>query len=148
MIFSKIRVLIVDDDALMRTFVSDKLQRIGIPQVQEAADGKAALVSAIKFQPNLILSDIHMEPMDGIEFLKQLRALPNPAVAAIRVILMTADSNHPPAKPGAFNCVSRSKRLNGVANAAPPLWATETVATYLHSPSCSNFSSSCSWCRM
>lgn len=93
MIFSKIRVLIVDDDVLMRTFVSGMLQRLGIHHVQEAEDGKSALVAVIKFQPNLVLSDIHMEPVNGITFVKQLRALPNPAVAAIRVILMTADTS-------------------------------------------------------
>jgi CheY-like chemotaxis protein len=92
-IFSKLRVLIVDDDALMRTFVSGMLQRLGIHQFQEAEDGKSALVAVIKFQPNLVLSDIHMEPMNGITFVKHLRALPNPAVAAIRVILMTADTS-------------------------------------------------------
>lgn len=93
MIFWNLRVLIVDDDALMRTFVAGLLQRIGIHQIQEAEDGKSGLVTAIKFQPNLILSDIHMEPVDGLEFVKHLRALPNSSVAAIRVILMTADSS-------------------------------------------------------
>jgi CheY-like chemotaxis protein len=91
-LFWNLRVLIVDDDALMRTFVSDLLQRIGIHQIHEAADGKSALVSAIKFQPNLIFSDIHMEPMDGIEFVKRLREVPNPVVANIRVIVMTSDT--------------------------------------------------------
>ena len=40
-----------------------------------------------------MLSDIHMEPMSGIELVKQLRALPNPAAAATRVIMLTADSS-------------------------------------------------------
>lgn len=93
MIFWNLRVLVVDDDALMRTLVSDLLQRIGIHQIQEAADGKSALVTAIKFQPNLILSDIHMEPMDGLEFVKQLRSLSHPNIANIRTILMTADTS-------------------------------------------------------
>ena len=93
MLFWSLRVLIVDDDALMRTFVADLLQRIGIHQIQEAADGKSALVTAIKFQPNLIFSDIHMEPVGGIEFVKRLRELPNPAIAHIRVIMMTADTS-------------------------------------------------------
>lgn len=93
MIFWNLRVLVVDDDALMRTLVSDLLLRVGIHQIQEAADAKSALVQAIKFQPNLILSDIHMEPMDGIEFVKQLRSLPHPDIAKIRIILMTADTS-------------------------------------------------------
>ncbi len=93
MIFWNLRVLVVDDDALMRTFVSDLLQRIGIHQIQEAADGKSALVTAIKFQPDIIFSDIHMKPMDGLEFVKQLRSLSHPNIANIRTILMTADTS-------------------------------------------------------
>lgn len=93
MIFWNLRVLVVDDDALMRTFVADLLQRVGIHQIQEASDGKSALVMAIKFQPNLILSDIHMEPMGGIEFVRRLRELPNPIIANIRVIVMTSDTS-------------------------------------------------------
>ena len=57
---------------------------------------------------------------------------------------MGESNNHPPAKPGVFKIVSHSKRLNGVAYAAPTLCATSTVAPYLHSPSCSSRSSSCS----
>ncbi len=93
MIFSKIRVLIVDDDPLTRALASELLRRMGIHQIEEAANGKAALVTVIKWQPNLILCDIHMEPMSGVEFLKQLRALPNPLVAAIKVIVMTVDTS-------------------------------------------------------
>ena len=92
MIFWNLRVLVVDDDALMRTYVAEILQRVGIHQIETVDDGKSALVSAIKFLPDIILTDIHMEPMSGIEFVKQLRALPNPTVAQIRVIFMTADS--------------------------------------------------------
>lgn len=92
MIFSKLRVLVVDDNAIMRTFVSELLRQLGIHQIHVAADGKAALLEAIRFQPDLVLSDIHMEPMDGIEFVKKLRALPNPFFAHIPVIMMTADT--------------------------------------------------------
>ena len=52
------------------------------------------------------------------------------------------ENNHPPAKPGVFKIVSRSKRLSRVAYATPTLCATSTVAPYLHSPSCSSRSSS------
>jgi CheY-like chemotaxis protein len=92
MIFSKMRVLLVDDEPLMRTFVAELLRQIGIHQIHEASDGKSALMEAIKFQPDLVLSDIHMKPMDGIEFVKRLRTLPNPYFAHVAVILMTADT--------------------------------------------------------
>ncbi len=93
MIFSKMRVLIVDDDALTRTIVSYMLARLGIHQIREAADGKSALVAVIKFQPHLVLSDIHMGSLSGIEFVRQLRAIQNPVIATVRVIFMTADTS-------------------------------------------------------
>jgi two-component system chemotaxis response regulator CheY len=89
---SKMRVPLVDDEPIMRKFVADILRQIGIHQIHEASEGKGALVEAIKFQPDLVLSDIHMEQMDGIEFVKRLRALPNPYFAYVPVILMTADT--------------------------------------------------------
>jgi CheY-like chemotaxis protein len=92
-IVSKLRVLIVDDEPIMRTFVSELLRQMGIHQIHEAKDGKTALVEAIKFQPDLVLSDIHMEPMGGIEFVKKLRALPNKYFATVPVIMMTADTS-------------------------------------------------------
>ena len=92
-ILSRIRVLLVDDEPIMRKLVSELLRQIGIHQIHEAADGKAALVEAITFQPDLVVSDIHMQPMDGIAFVKKLRALPNPYFAHVPVILMTADTS-------------------------------------------------------
>lgn len=93
MIFSKIRVLLLDDEPLILKFVSDLLRQMGVHQIHEARDGKSALVEVIKFQPDLILADIHMQPMDGFEFVKQLHGLPNTHLAHIPVILLTADSN-------------------------------------------------------
>jgi CheY-like chemotaxis protein len=66
------RVLLVDDEPITRKFVIDLLRQMGIHQIHEVSEGKGALVEAIKFQPDLVLSDIHMEPMDGIEFVKKL----------------------------------------------------------------------------
>jgi len=90
---TKARILVVDDDRLMRTFVANSLMRIGIQDVHECEDGGAALISAVKLQPDLILTDIHMEPMDGLEFVKKLRGLPNQAVSHTKVIFMSADAS-------------------------------------------------------
>lgn len=92
-IFSRLRVLIVDDEVVMRTFVAELLHQLGVHQMHEAAEGKAALVEAIRFQPDLVLCDIHMEPVGGLDFVRQLRALPNALVSHIPVILMTADQS-------------------------------------------------------
>ncbi len=83
------------------------------------------------------LSSVRADDLGAIPIKALMARNPNVDWQAV-----TDVSNHPPAKPGAFNFVSRSKRLNRVAHAAPTLCATSTVATYLHSPSCSSLSSS------
>ena len=82
--------MVVEDDALMRTFILNVLKRLGVVHVHECADGTAALKAVNTFQPDLILTDIHMKPMDGLEFVKRLNSSPS---HHIRVILMSADSS-------------------------------------------------------
>ncbi len=62
---SDAKILVVEDDPLMRTFTVNTLKRIGVTHLQECADGTAALKMALAFHPHLILTDIHMKPMGG-----------------------------------------------------------------------------------
>jgi two-component system response regulator AlgR len=85
------RVLLVDDEAPAR----DRLKRLlreleGVELVGEAADGKAALHAIAELQPDLILLDIRMPGMDGMETARHLATLPHPP----RVIFTTAYSEH------------------------------------------------------
>ncbi len=86
------RVMVVDDDAVMRTFVVTSLRRLGIQAIETCVEGASALASVDIFQPDLILTDIHMEPMNGLELVRNLRKHPNEALRKIRVIFMSADS--------------------------------------------------------
>lgn len=87
------RVLVVDDDEVMRTFVVNSLRRLGIQSIEVATDGASALRAMVTFRPNLVLTDIHMKPMDGLEFVQQLRAHTNPLVNEMKVIFMSADAS-------------------------------------------------------
>ncbi len=87
------RVLVVDDDEVMRTFVVNSLRRLGIQSIEVATDGASALRTMVTFKPNLVLSDIHMKPMNGLEFVQQLRAHGNPLINEMRVIFMSADAS-------------------------------------------------------
>jgi CheY-like chemotaxis protein len=87
------RILVVEDDPMMRTFTTKVLNRLGFLHVKESADGTEALTQAVRFQPDLILTDVHMKPMNGLEFVKTLRSLPNPEVKKARVIFMSSDSS-------------------------------------------------------
>jgi len=91
--FSLARVLVVDDDAVMRTFVVNSLRRLGIQTIEVATEGAEALRTMISFRPDLVLTDIHMQPMDGIEFVRQLRKHTHPLVKNMKVIFMSADAS-------------------------------------------------------
>jgi CheY-like chemotaxis protein len=67
------KVLVVDDDQVMTMFVVNMLRRLGVREISEAADGKAGLAKVASFRPDVVLTDIHMATMNGIEFVRQLR---------------------------------------------------------------------------
>ncbi|GMR08592.1 MAG: response regulator [Gammaproteobacteria bacterium] len=69
-------ILAVDDSASMRQMVSFTLKDAGY-EVTEAADGEEALKIAQGGSFNLVLTDINMPKMNGIELTRALRALPN-----------------------------------------------------------------------
>jgi two-component system, chemotaxis family, chemotaxis protein CheY len=71
-----VRALIVDDSSVMRKIVERSLRQAGIDltQVFEAGNGAEALAVLQESQVDLILCDINMPVMDGLEFVKQLSA--------------------------------------------------------------------------
>lgn len=71
-------VLIVDDSAAIRKILQRVLRQAEVPvgTVYEAGDGVEALESLKKQSVGLVLSDINMPNMDGLEFLTKLRAEP------------------------------------------------------------------------
>lgn len=69
-------VLIVDDSSVMRKIVGRAVRQTGlaVEKVLEAENGAAALNILETEQPDLVLSDINMPTMDGLEFLHRLHA--------------------------------------------------------------------------
>jgi two-component system chemotaxis response regulator CheY len=70
------KILAVDDSPSMRQMVTYTLKRAGF-EVYEAEDGVDALEVAKKTDVDLVLTDINMPKMDGIELIKSLRAIPD-----------------------------------------------------------------------
>src|SRR6185503_14628997 len=81
-------VLIVDDEPMTRSLLRRVLTRDCGCTVSEATDGLAALSSCGTTPPDLIITDLRMPVMDGIELIEALRQVP--ALAAIPVVMMTA----------------------------------------------------------
>ena len=82
-------VLAVDDEANVTRLVQLILQRAGY-RVTTAADGMQALDRIREDCPDLLVTDITMPHLDGIELLRRLKA--DPATAAIPVVLLSAKS--------------------------------------------------------
>lgn len=84
---NKKAVLLVDDDWMNRELMQNFLERAGY-RTLHANSGEKALEVAAAQQPALILCDVRMTGMDGVEFCATLKA--TPAIAAIPVIILTA----------------------------------------------------------
>ena len=85
---NKPEVLIIDDNNDIRTYLRSALS--DLYKVSEAADGKTGLEIARRIVPDIIISDIMMPIMDGLEFCNQLKN--DKAISHIPVILLTARS--------------------------------------------------------
>ena len=89
----KIHVLIVDDSSVMRKIVERSLRQAGleIEEVREASNGAEALAEVQNATFDLILSDINMPAMDGLEFLRNLAGVP--AARNVPVVMITTEGS-------------------------------------------------------
>jgi len=90
---SEIAALIVDDSSVMRKIVERALRQAGLSlnKVHEASSGVEALDLLKSERVQLILSDINMPMMDGLEFLRQLRA--QQLAPDVPVVMITTESS-------------------------------------------------------
>ena len=82
-------ILIVDDSSSLRTVVKMSLTRAGF-DVLEASDGRDALAKLDGRKVHLIVSDVNMPNMDGIELVKAVKA--NPGYRFTPVIMLTTEN--------------------------------------------------------
>ena len=99
-------ILLVDDEESARYGMRRALASLD-GKIIEAANGKEALEQTLQEKPDLIIMDIAMPEMDGLEALEQLRLLPNPPL----VIMITAHGSEKVAvdamKKGAYDYIAK-----------------------------------------
>ena len=87
---SSMPILVVDDYQTMVRIIRNLLKQIGYENVDEAANGQAALEMIQKKRYGLVISDWNMEPMTGFELLQHVRS--DPAQTDVPFIMVTAES--------------------------------------------------------
>jgi signal transduction histidine kinase/DNA-binding response OmpR family regulator/ligand-binding sensor domain-containing protein len=85
----KSKILVVEDHADMREYLREELENEY--EIMDAVNGEDGLKKALTFGPDLILSDIMMPQMDGIEFCKKIKT--DERTSHIAIILLTARSS-------------------------------------------------------
>jgi two-component system chemotaxis response regulator CheY len=83
-------IMTVDDATTMRRMIAFALKPTG-HAVLEAPDGRAALALARSRQVDLVITDVNMPNMGGLELTKELRAIPS--YARVPIILLTTESD-------------------------------------------------------
>ncbi len=90
-----LHVMIIDDQEVMRNIIKKLIAKASPSQVTEAADGEQALamLKSGDVDPDVIICDLHMEKMDGTEFLRQLRADKSNLNNRKPVLILTGDKS-------------------------------------------------------
>jgi len=84
------RILLVEDAPFLR-YAFGRLLRLHGYEVMEANDGREALDCVPEFRPQMVVTDLMMPEMDGVELIQRLRA--NPETASVPIVAITADAS-------------------------------------------------------
>jgi signal transduction histidine kinase/DNA-binding NarL/FixJ family response regulator len=85
------RILVVDDQPENREVCISMLEPLGFV-LAEAADGAEGLAEALRFKPDLIIADMAMPVLDGIEMIRRIRMIPE--LAGVKIIVSSASVFH------------------------------------------------------
>lgn len=86
----RLRVMLVDNAPMMRELVQGVLESVGVKQFMTADDGERALQLLPSFGPHLAFVDWEMEPMNGLDFVRAVRALPVGDNPYLPIIMLTS----------------------------------------------------------
>ena len=89
----QLRIMVVDDMSTSRGLITQALDGFGIRQVESAADGEAALNKLAKWPVHLVISDMNMPGMNGLQLLHALRSNARTGKVGFLLITGKADQN-------------------------------------------------------
>ncbi len=122
-----IRVLIVDDHTIVRKGIRALLAEIeGFEVVGEAGDGQAAITQAAALQPDVILMDLAMPKMDGIEAIRQIKLSQPESRILVMTSFATDDKVFPAIKAGALGYLLKESAPEELVQAIRQIYRGES----------------------
>jgi two-component system, chemotaxis family, chemotaxis protein CheY len=93
--YDRLKALVVEDNPHMRTLLKSLLHALGIKQVYEAAEGAKGFALLRESNPDFILTDLSMKPIDGLEFTREVRSSKDSPNPYIPIIMVTGHTERP-----------------------------------------------------
>jgi CheY-like chemotaxis protein len=90
--YELLKILVVDDNHYMRILLAEILRAIGVVHIYEANDGAEGLQMMRDYPIDVVLTDLSMQPLDGIDFVRLLRNSPESPNQLAPVIMITGHS--------------------------------------------------------
>ena len=90
--YDLLKILLVDDNHYLRVLLGEILRAIGVQHIFEANDGAEALQAMRNNSVDIVMTDLSMQPLDGIDFVRLLRNSPDSPNPMVPVIMITGHS--------------------------------------------------------
>ncbi len=85
-----LKVLVVDDNANMRNLIAEVLRSLGVNKVFKVESAQAGRMMLQGGGIDLVFADIEMAGENGVAFVRQVRASPNPRIASVVIVMVSA----------------------------------------------------------
>lgn len=115
------KILLVDDEVHIRKFVSLILKQIGQPVIAEAGNGEEALRAYQSDKPDIVLLDVNMPRMDGMETLRKLKETDPDCVVIMLTSLANRESVERALELGAAGYIRKDTPKDEIARALSEL---------------------------
>lgn len=109
------KVLVVDDEAHIRKYISLIVKRLGSPTIIEAQNGEEAVAAYETHKPDIVLLDVNMPGVDGIQALERIRAADPKSVVIMLTSLAARNVVERCVELGAVNFVRKDTPKEAIA---------------------------------
>ena len=90
--FEYLKILLVDDNQNMVNLLTEILRAIGVREIYEASDGLAAIEELRRRKIDLVITDLTMQPLDGIDFVNLIRNSPDSPNPILPIVMIPGHS--------------------------------------------------------